>query len=59
MRACVCVHACMCVAEVEEVVTLNKGLLSADTNGTKNSLTWKLKYKTYFQPECPLPIHIK
>lgn len=56
---CVCVHACMRVAEVEEVVMLNKGLLSADTNGTKNSLTWKLKYKIYFQPECPLPIHIK
>lgn len=49
----------VCVAEVEEVVLLNKEVLSADTNKTKNPLTWKLKYKIYFQPECLLPIHIK
>lgn len=35
----VCVH----VAGVEKVVMLNKELLSADTNETKNSLTLKLK----------------
>lgn len=49
----------VCVAEVEEVVLLNKEVLSADTKKTKNPLTWKLKYKIYFQPECLLPIYIK
>lgn len=49
----------MHIAEVEKVVMLNKGPLSADSNDTKNSLTWKLKYKIYFQPECLLPIRIK
>lgn len=38
---------------------LNKGPLSANTNRTKTPLTWKLKYKIYFQPECLLPIHMK
>lgn len=54
-----CITCLVCVAEVEKVVLLNKGPLSADTNNTKNPLTWKVKYKIYFQPECLLPIHIK
>lgn len=29
------------------------------THETKNSPTWKLKYKKHLQLECPLPIHIK
>lgn len=52
---CVCAR----VTEAEKVMLLNKGLLSADTNETKNSLTWKLKYKNCLQPECFLLIHIK
>lgn len=52
-------HVLVCVTEAEKVMMLNKGLLSADTNETKNSLTWKLKYKNSLQPECPLSIHIK
>lgn len=54
-------HICVCarVTEAEKVMLLNKGLLSADTNETKNSLTWKLKYKNCLQPECLLLIHIK
>lgn len=56
LRTCI---TCVCVAEVEKVMLLNKGPLSANTNRTKTPLTWKLKYKIYFQPECLLPIHMK
>lgn len=57
LRTCItCVCVCCwggksCAAE--------QRALSANTHRTKNPLTWKLKYKIYFQPECLLPIHIK